>query len=105
MERIVNIGDKEIKLRITAATLIHYRNEFNQDPLKSIMKLSKIEEDTTELDLEVFYNLFYIMAKSCDKTIIDKIEFYERFDFFPFEELLPVIMEFISKSFGSIKKN
>lgn len=104
MEKIIKVEDREVRLKVTAATLIHYRREFNRDPLQDLIKLSKLEDDITQIDLTLFYNFFYIMAKSGDNSINNMDEFLDQFEIMPLEEIIPIVIDFLEKSFGSIKK-
>lgn len=60
MEKIINIGGKDILMRSTSATPMHYRNQFNKDML---VELSAMEgKDLSEMDLGVFERMAYIMS-------------------------------------------
>lgn len=60
MEKIINIGGKEIHMKATAATPMHYRNQFKKDML---VELSAMEgKELAEMDLSVFERMAYIMS-------------------------------------------
>ena len=60
MERLVKIGESEIKMRATAATPMHYRNQFKKDML---VELSAMDgKDVSDMDLGVFERMAYIMS-------------------------------------------
>ena len=44
------------------------------------------------------------MAKCGDKNIPDIEEFFESFESLPFDKIVPVVIELLSSSLGSIKK-
>ena len=104
MEKVININDRSIKLVSNGALLLKYRMYFKKDPLKDIIKMQNIEKDPSCLDTEVLYNLFYTMAKCGDKNIPDIEEFFESFESLPFDKIVPVVIELLSSSLGSIKK-
>lgn len=65
MEKIIRIGNKDVRLASTAGTLYRYRMQFKSDLTKDIVKLKKTfegikKEPTKEfelLDLELFEHI------------------------------------------------
>ena len=39
MEKVLNIGGKEVKMKSTAGTMMRYRNNFNRDFIKDLVSL------------------------------------------------------------------
>lgn len=112
MERTINIDGTEVKLRASALIPRLYRFKFGRDMIrdmrqlqKSYQKVMELPEDATEeqtqdaqlsvLDLTIFENVAYIMAKHADKTVPDTPD--EWLDSVPgvfsIYEILPVILE------------
>lgn len=108
MEKIINIGGKDIRFRATAALPLQYKAQFGRDLFSDLNKvqscwhgpsivLSQEEiasgQMTTEhmeafqagyfdenLDLELLYNLVWAMAKCADRSIAPPLEWYDQFD-------------------------
>ena len=94
--KIIVIDGMEIPMRISAATIIFYKNEFHKDMFKNLSKLTEgevnydengnavsatIPEEAVETILEVGY----IMAKQGDSKM--KKSFVEWLDQFSFESI------------------
>lgn len=99
MEKTINVGGKELKLKSTAGTLRIYRIKFKRDLMGDIAKLTKGmnkkgEVNFSVLDLELFENIAYVMAWQADKSIPASIdEWLDGFDTFSIYEILPEILE------------
>lgn len=116
MEKTIIVGGKEVKLRATAMLPRLYRFKFGRDILKDMRALQKAynkvlqeqkkpEEDLTNeeredigfsvVDLELFENLAYIMAKHGDPDNVPDTaeEWLEGFEFFSIYENLSHILE------------
>ena len=77
MEKILNIDGRQVKFKSTGAFLLRYKAQFGRDALQDILKLdtaidrnSKKILNLEALDLEVFYNLVWTLAKTADPTIL-----------------------------------
>lgn len=100
MEKILNIDGKMIKFKSTGASLLRYKMEFRRDALQDFYKLlDSINQETNEiedinaLDIDVFYNLAWVLAKTGDPSIGTLIEWLDTFDTFPVLEVLPDVVE------------
>lgn len=111
MEKIMKIGEKDVGFKATALTPRLYRHKIGRDMISDLAKLRsaytkarKIQPDATEdqkreaqlsaLDLEIFENASYIMAKQYDNGIPDSPEeWLDEFDTFSIYEILPQILE------------
>lgn len=113
MERIVTVGETEVKFRATAMVPRLYRFKFGRDMIsdmnilkKSFNKATKtLNSDATEeekkeaqlsvLDLTIFENIAYILAKHADTTLPDTPEeWLDSIDgIFSVYQILPVILE------------
>ena len=112
MEKIINISGKEIKLASTAGTLHRYRMYFKRDLTKDILSLENslkgIKEkgsDFTAIDLEMFENIAWSLAKTADNSIPPIENWLDQFETFDIYRILPVIMEMLSENFRSINND
>ena len=84
MQKTVNIGEKEVEMRSTAATAIRYRNVFHRDILK---ELSEINPEKIDAEvIEKIQQLGFIMAKTAEGvnmtqlTDDDYMDWLDQFD-------------------------
>ena len=114
MEKVLNIGNKEIKMKSTAGTMMRYRNQFNRDFIKDLMHLKDSMQDKvdkgTELDLVdlgIFEKIAWCMAKTADDNVPDIEHWLDEFDTFDIYQVLPEIMGLLvanMEQIGSKKK-
>lgn len=102
MEKVLNIGGKEIKMKSTAGTMMRYRNNFNRDFIKDLVKLQgklgdKLEkgEEFEALDLDLFEKIAWCMAKTADNSIPDIEHWLDEFDTFDIMQVLPELMNLL----------
>jgi len=118
MEKILNIDGRDVKFKSTGAFLFRYKAQFQRDALKDIYKLqgavenvekTVMNEHTGEeeiivkqviknidaLDLDVFYNLIWTLAKTANGTIPPPIEWLDEFDEFPLMDIIPELIDMI----------
>lgn len=111
MEKTILIDDKEVKMKASALVPRLYRFRFRRDMISDMNTLRKayskainLPEDATEeekmdaqlsaMDLTIFENVAYIMAKHADKNQPDSPdEWLDQFDMFSIYEVLPHIIE------------
>lgn len=110
MKKVVKIGDRELGLKATALTPRIYRFQFGRDMVVDMNQLKKNfakavkakQEDETEedaqlsaLDLTIFENVAFIMAKQYDPSLPDTPEQWldEQDTVFTVYQLLPYILE------------
>ena len=111
MEKIINIGGKEVKMRASALIPRLYRFRFGRDIIRDMTALKKafnkkneLPEDATEeqkqdaalseMNLMIFENVAYIMAKHADPSIPDDPnEWLDGFEMFSIYELFPEILQ------------
>lgn len=97
MEKIVKIGDKEVKFRSSAALPHMYRRKFRRDifvdmdALRKSIRKSKDGEDQLDIDsLEMFENLAWCFARHADPEVPDDVEeWLEQFETFDIYNILP----------------
>ena len=116
MEKILNIDGQPVKFKSTGAFILRYKAQFHRDALKDIYKLKdaieeKTDEETGEktsvlknieaLDLEVFYNLVWTLAKTANPQTPPPMEWLDTFSEFPLFEILPDVMDMMFSSLES----
>lgn len=122
MEKTITLGNKNVKLRSTAATPLIYKNQFKRDFFSDMLKLasglegvntddkgeldiSSIDESTIEnFDLTVLYNSVWALAKNEDLRIGEPIEFFSQFESMNIAELFPQIQDLLFDSIQTTKK-
>lgn len=111
MDKVLTISGKEVGLRATALTPRLYRHKIGRDIIQDMSQLQKafakaaqISKDATVeereaaqlsvMDLEIFENVAFIMARQYDQNIPDNVEAWlDEFDTFSIYEIFPVILE------------
>lgn len=111
MEKIIKVGDKEVKMRASALVPRLYRFKFGRDMIADMNKLKRayqkaadLPEDATEeekqdaqltvLDLTIFENTAFIMAKHADPDQPNNPdEWLDQYEMFSIYEVLPQILE------------
>lgn len=115
MIRTIQIGDKEVTFKSSAALPHIYRRRFNRDIFIDMDSLQKNARKTKDggsmLDLEsleMFENLAYCFAKHADPSITDDVEgWLEQFETFDIYNILPELFNMWvqeNKSTSSLKK-
>lgn len=125
MERIIKIGNQEVRMRASALIPRLYRFKFKRDIIKDMTQLKKaynkamsLPDDATEeekedaqlsvLELTMFENVAYVMAKSADAGLPEEPdEWLDGIDgVFSIYEILPQILEMwqLSQTQTSIPK-
>lgn len=102
MEKVLNIGGKQIKMKSTAGTMMRYRNNFNRDFIKDLVRLQarlgeKLEkgQEFEALDLDLFEKIAWCMAKTADNSIPDIENWLDEFDTFDIMQVLPELMNLL----------
>ena len=95
-------NDVQVKMKADASIPRLYRIKFKRDIFKDLGALqSRLEKTKTEgeqlgaLDLEMFENVAYLLAKHADPDNVpsDPDEWLEQFSMFSITEILPQILE------------
>ena len=100
MERILTIDGRQVKFKSTGAFLLRYKAQFGRDAIKDIYKMvGAFDKETNEitdisvLDLEVFYNLVWTLAKTADPSLPPPMEWLDTFSEFPLIDIVPELMD------------
>jgi len=88
MEKLINIGDKEVRICANAFTPIKYSNEYQRDLFSDLTKISDKNPDITTIS-----RLAYTMALQADSTIGTMEDWLSQFDLMDFYQALPNILE------------
>lgn len=108
MEKMIKIGDREVALRTTGATLLRYKMQFGKDLLTELIKLDDAyqngELQVEKLDFEMFFNILWVMAKTATPEIKPPIEWLDEFEDFPIMEILPEVMILLTNLMRTSKK-
>lgn len=110
MDKVLNIAGKKVGLRATALTPRLYRHKIGRDIIQDMAKLQKafakatqLSRDATEeerqeaqlsvMDLEIFENVAFIMARQYDQNIPDTVDAWlDQFETFSIYEIFPEIL-------------
>jgi len=101
MEKILTIDGRQVKFKSTGAFLLKYKAQFNKDALQDIFKLQGATDKDNNiknieaLDLEVFYNLAWTLAKTADPAIKPPLEWLDEFSQFPLLDIIPELTDMI----------
>lgn len=101
LEKYIEIDDKKVKFKASAAIPRIYRIKFGRDVFRDLNTLEKAignndpSESTLDMfSLELFENIAYVMAKHGDSSIADSVEdWLDGFNTFSIYQVLPQIIE------------
>lgn len=100
MQKVLRIDGKDVGFKATALTPRIYRHVVGRDMMadmakirESIGKANKNGEQLNSLDLEIFENVAYVMAKQYDANVPDTAdEWLDMFNTFSIYDVLPEII-------------
>lgn len=119
LEKTIYIDEKPVKLKSTAALPKRYKAQFGRDYFADLLKLAKafgkgmkknrrIQDisfaSLDHVDMEVFYDVIWTMAKTADRSIPDPLEWLDGFDTFPIEEIMGDVSEVLMETMPTTKK-
>lgn len=111
MEKLVTVGGKEVRMRASALIPRLYRFKFGRDMIRDLTELKKKfdriqnhaeniseeerrQEQLSVLDLTIFENTAWLMAKHADNTVPDDPDqWLDGFEMFSIYEVLPQVLE------------
>ena len=103
IEKIIDIEGHPMHLKSTAGTLRHYRNYFGRDLIKDAIKLQtkmkkvKNKEEQFDLvDLGMYEEIAWCMAKTADPDVKPIDSWLDDFDTFSIYKILPEIMNLLT---------
>lgn len=105
MEKTIVIDGKEVTFKSTGAVPLRYKQQFGKDFFADLSKMSTFTDKNMEsIDLEVFFNIAWVFAKTADKTISSPLEWLDTFDAFPIVEIIPELQEILTATIQTKKK-
>jgi len=101
LKKTIVIDGKEVEFKASASIPRLYRIKFRRDIMQDMMKLQKayIKSETEGkefelIDLEIFENVAYIMAKHANPEVASDIyDWLDEFNTFSIYEVLPEILQ------------
>jgi hypothetical protein len=114
MEKIIRVGDYEIPLKSTAASLFSYKAQFGRDAMKDLLALVKTIPDgdvnaetlaESDFDMDLFYRFLWVFAKAADPSIPPLVEWLGVFDVGPFEFMETALPESMELLMGTTRTN
>lgn len=110
MEKILTIDGKQIPFKCTGGTALRYKMQFGKDFFGEITKMAVVNADGTiamdygKFDMESFYNLAWVLAKTANPSIPTPLEWLDTFESFPIMEIMPELQDMLMLSMQSKKK-
>lgn len=119
MEKTIYIDGHPVMLKSTGALPKRYKAQFRRDYFADLLKLAKVVggdsnkgivlsditfTDLEHFDMEVLYDIVWTMAKSADRSIPDPVEWLDKFETFPIQEIMPEVQELLGNSMPQSKK-
>jgi len=110
LEKVLVIDGKQVKFKSTAAFAKRYKAQFQRNIFADFYKMGNAvsngengEEaiDFERLDIDLFYDIAWVLAKTADDSIPPVDEWLDTFEEFPIEEILPKLMDMVTKSIAS----
>lgn len=120
MVKVVRVDGKDVVLKTNGAMLLRYKALFKKDLIGELLSVAKLlrDADLTDcdgvggdlgvlesvggIDLDIFYNLFYVLAKNGDGSICDDMsEYFAGFEDFSILDYVDDIMSLVLRSFSS----
>ena len=105
MEKIVNIGGKDFTMKSTAANLLKYKAQFGRDLFEDVQRLQEAmlpdgTVDLSKIDLEVVYNMCWLLIKAANPELPPPFEWLDTLDSFPLEDAAGEAMALYVESMG-----
>ena len=108
MEKVINLGKKELKLHSSLFTIIEYRNVFGSElfsDIKNIEKFSNASEDDLSLIINTIFKIIYILNRPYERITYQ--DFLMRLDFEVLSNMeeLNTLSNAIIEMLGTINKS
>ncbi len=122
MEKILTIDSRQVKFKSTGGFLLRYKMQFGRDAIGDLLKLekavSKIKESEKKkgkrkeidakvfdaLDLTIFFNLIWVLAKTAEPKILPPMDWLDTFDEFPIWDIIPELEDMLMSTIKSSVK-
>lgn len=102
MEKVLNIGGKEIKMKSSSAIIFVYRNNFNEDFMIKLIEMNNKmqnlgkEHEAEALDYEFFLKSAWCMNKLADDTIPPFEEWLNQFELLELMQAIPEVIPILT---------
>ena len=95
MEKVIRIGDKDVRFRADASTLWRYSEKFGGDWFKEFQEFNGKEISMTGKPINALTRIAYIMAKQASPNDVpeDPVEWLSQFEMFDLYPALPQLVE------------
>jgi hypothetical protein len=107
MEKILQLGEKELKLHSSLFTIIDYRNVFGSELFSDIKKLEKsksIKEEDFSLVIDTIFKIIYVLHRPFSKTSYHDFLMSLDFSILSDPEELQTLSATIGEMLGNIQK-
>ncbi|MCM3783669.1 hypothetical protein M3231_11860 [Neobacillus mesonae] len=116
MEKVFKIDGNTVRFKSSAAFVKKYKAHFRRNIFTDLYLLNEsISKDTAgnevidfgKLDIDLFYDIAWVLAKTADDSILPVEDWLDQFDSFPIDimpELLSMVTESLQPSTVSKKK-
>lgn len=113
MEKTIVIDGKEVKFKSNGSTARRYKMQFGRDFISDIFKLAPLakldpenitQEAIEALDIEIFEDFAWALAKTADKDLPDPLMWLDGFEEFPIFDILPDIQDMLITNITQTKK-
>lgn len=108
MEKTLTIGGKAVRFKCTGGFLIRYKQLTGRDPLKDVYEISESlnhkkgkEINFENFNLNVIYDLVWVLARAADSDVPDLLQWLDSFDEFPIIDVFMQLQDLILQSFQS----
>lgn len=122
MVKVVRVDGKDVVLKTNGAMLLRYKALFKKDLISELLSVAEllkganligesvgngndnlaILEGVKGIDFDIFYNLFYVLAKNGNGSICDDMsEYFAGFEDFSILDYVDDIMSLVLRSFSS----
>lgn len=104
----LNISGRSVRFKANALFPVKYKSETGRDIFKDLKKLEGMQNLTVdnfgEFNIDVLYDIIYVLAWFGDKSIGERDEWLLSFDNFNVYEVLPQVMDLLTESLATTKK-
>ena len=85
MQKVINVGGRDITFKATASTPLRYRERTGRDLLKDLFSISAASSkdgavDMSKVDTTIITELAYTMAKQADPGVPEYIDWLDSFE-------------------------
>lgn len=63
---------------------------------------NQVLKDSSAIDLEVFYNILWVFAKTSNPSIPAPLDWLDSFDSFPLIEIIPELIDMVTSNLRTI---